>query len=57
MSVPNASAKEAGAEDGGIEQALRLLEEALAILDANHAPTDVRARLHEIIEALARPSG
>ena len=41
----------AGDANAGIEQAIQLLKEALAILDKSSAPAEIGARLQEIIAA------
>ena len=56
MSAQNAPADDAGAQRPGIEEALSLLEQALAILDSCNAAADLRARLHEVVQGLEKAS-
>ena len=56
MSAQNAPAETVGVQARSIEDALGLLEEALALLDNCNAAAELRARLHEIIEVLKRRS-
>ena len=56
MSAQNAPAGAASVRPRGIEDAVSLLEEALAILDCCKAPAEDRARLDEIIDALKERS-
>ena len=56
MSAQNAPVGAAGVQPRGIEDAVSLLEEALEILDSCKAAGEVRARLHEIIDALKQRS-
>ena len=53
MSVSDPPIDGANLDTQSVDDAVRLLEEALVILDANNVPTELPARLNEIIEALA----
>jgi hypothetical protein len=52
MSAQNV-ARPAVEGESAVREALTLLENALALLDDNRAPMEIRARLCEVFEALA----
>jgi hypothetical protein len=56
MSAQNAPVDNAVARMQAIAEAKSLLERALVILDDCNVEAEVRARLHEVIEALERAS-
>lgn len=57
MSMSNASQEYPDAPAQTFENAQELLGQALEILDHNRLPAEIRARLHDVIEAVASCAG